>query len=257
MKKLSNKMRRYMEGEGAPPANPPAGSPPPTKTFDQKAVDDIVGKRLAEAQKKFDGQRQVDLERMKALETDASKVSELESQIAELNNRYKSKEELAADAWKKEKSAWEKDKTTLTGERDSWKKRWEEQTRDVALMAAAGAKEADVKSQEQVLWFLQPRAAVKQKIVEGKPVDEFEVRIAYPDTKDGKAITLDLTPEEAIKRMKGDTNRFGNLFNSGVNGGLGGNGGTGGKAGEGTLLGMSQEEFNKRYIEGTLPKKVK
>ena len=246
---------RYLgppEGGEAPPASPP----PPPKTFDQKAVDEIVSKRLSEAQRKFDQQRQSDLEKMKALETDASKVSEYEKQIEELNLRYKSKEELAADAFKKEKASWEDRAKKADAERDSWRKRWEENHRDTELMAAATTKELDVKSAEQMLFILKPMSSVKQKVVEGKPIDAFETRISFPAIKDGKTQVLDLSPAEAIKLMKDDVPRFGNLFNAGLTGGQGNNPGQG-KSGSESLMDLPQDEFTKRYLQGTLPKKAR
>lgn len=246
--------RRYMEGEKPPETPAPGGAAPP-KSFDQKAVDEIVKTRLADAQKKFDQARAADLERMQALETDASKAAELQQQIDELNNRYKSKEELQQEAYKKEKDSWAGKEKNLVAERDTWRTRWEERVRDTDLMSAASAKEADVQSVEQVLWFLQPKSKVVQKVVDNKPVDEWETRIQFPDVKDGKPIVLDLTPAEAIARMKGDVKRFGNLFNSGKAGGMGSNPSQPGSSSGKSLLDMPQEEFNKRYREGTLPKK--
>lgn len=249
------RQRRYMEGEGTPPGGTPP-KPPEGGKFDQKFVDDLIGKTKAELTRKFDGERAQILERMKALETDAGRAADLENQIAELNNRYKSKEELAADSYKKEKATWEGNAKKAAEERDAWQGRWFDTHRDTELMAAASTKEADVKSVEQVLMILQPRAKVKQKVVEGKPVDAYETRIAFPVVKEGKTQVLDLSPSEALKVMKDDVPRFGNLFNSSATGGLGGSG-PAGSPGNDTLLGLSQEEFTKRYLEGKLPKRTK
>lgn len=241
MKHINRKQRRYLGEE-----------PPVDKVFKQTDVDGIVQKRIAEAEKKFNATRATDLERMKSLETDAQAKGELEKQIEELNNRYKSKDELAQDAYKKEKATWEERNKKSSEELGAWRKRYEETLLSRELTDAAADKEADVRSIEQVTMLLRPRSRVVQKLVDGKQTDEFETRVKYHNGKE----EIEVTPAEAIKLMKNDPKRWGNLFNSGVAGGLGGKG-SAQPSGPQTLMGMSQDEFNKAYIAGTLPKKAK
>jgi hypothetical protein len=237
--------KRYLGPE--PELNPV----PPIKTVPQTEIDGIVSKRLGEQQKKFDATRAADLERMKALETDAAKVTDLQTAIDELNNRYKSKEELSQDALKKERNEQETKFKTLQTERDSWRKKFEEQTLLADLTTAVvkknkgtDGKDIEVHNPAQLVKFLRPDARVVEQ------AGKLETRIKYTDDK-GKE--LDLVPDEVIKLMSEDP-QHGNFFKSGVIGGLGASGGKQGAGNDG-LLTMPQDQFTKRFLEGTLPKR--
>lgn len=249
-----NKVQKLIYGEGDAGAKPPETKP--EQKFTQADLDEQVKKRLGEANKKFDAERAGFLEKQKALETDSAAKAELEKQLEELNNRYKSKEELAADALKKERAEAEGKLKQAATERDSWKKRYEDQTLLTELTAAAskkakvGDKDVEVHNPSQLVKFLKPDARVTQKVVDGKPTDQLETRVKV--TVKGKE--LDLTPEEAVKSMAEDP-EYGNFFKSGVVGGLGASGGKQGNGGDG-LLSMPQNEFTKRFLEGTLPKRT-
>jgi len=91
-----------------------------------------------------------------------------------------------------------------------------------AILKAASSNKAVEPT--QLLKMLRNDIRVVQKLDEnGKPVDNFEVRMNLMDTdKDDKPIELDLTVNEAIKRMT-ELPQYGNLFEGGKSGGLGGN----------------------------------
>lgn len=234
-----------------PPAPPAPTLPTPAKTYKQEDVDGIVGKTKAELQKKFDKDRASDLERMAKLETDAAEKANLEKQIEELNNRYKSKEELAQESFKKEQAKWQEEAKRVTIDRDAWKGKYETQTLLTELGSAASKKTKDyeVHNPAQLVRFLRPDARVVEKVVEGKPSGQFETRIKFQDAK-GKE--LDLTPDEVVKLMS-EMPEHHNFFKAGVVGGINGAGKQG--AGNDGLLGLTQDEFNKRYREGKLPKR--
>lgn len=247
----------YGEGEGKPPEVKPEGDKKPEpRTYDQAKVDEIVGKTKAELQKKFDKDRAADLERMSKLETDAAAKADLEKQIEELNNRYKSKEELAAESFKKEQSKWQDEAKKTASERDNWRKKFEEQTLLSDLRGATSkkykgsdGKDIEAFNSNQLTNFLKPMARIAEKLVDGKPTGEFETRVKINDAK-GKE--LDITAEDAVKMM-GEMPEHFNFFKAGIVGGINGNGQQG--TGKDGLLGMTQEEFNKRYREGNLPKR--
>jgi len=249
------KRQRLYYGDEPPITPPPTAGGTPEKVFKQADVDGIVQKRMAEAEKKFTTQRQSDLQRMQSLETDSAAKADLEKQLEELNNRYKTKEELAADAFKKEKASWEKRQQESENASKTWRSKYEDNLRERELLDAASSKDADAQSAEQIAMLLRPNSRVVERIVEGKSTGEFETRINFHTTKDGKALVLDLTPAEAIKQMKGDVKRWGNLFNSGK---AGGTGNSPQHSGNDTVLGITQDEFTRRFLKGeALPNKAR
>lgn len=245
------------------PNDPPAGTPPviktenndpppqpAPKTFSQEDLNKQVEARLAAEKAKFNKERQENLERIKALETDATKLPEVEKALEELRNQGLTKEQLAADAAKKQQAAYDAKLKAETEKADRWQLRYsgEKVIRDIS--DAAGAKEIDAFSAPQIVALLKGDARVADKIdpETGKPTGDLETRIKRTVVKDGKAITLDLTPMEAVKSMKEDPS-YGNLFKAGVVGGIGGAAPRTAGA-PGSLSNMTQAEINKKYREG-------
>lgn len=242
---------RYL-GDPDPNAKPPE----PAKTLSQAEVDEIIKKRLGEERKKFDTERKADLERMAKLETDAAAKADLEKQIEELNSRYKTKDELAADALKKERTETAEKLKKAEVERDTWRKKFEEQTLLTQLQGAASkkskgadGKDVELHNPNQFVAFIRPLARLADKIVDGKPTGEVEARVKM--TIKGKE--LDLSPDEAIKQASEDPD-YHHWFKSGVVGGLGASGGKQGTGNDG-LLTMPQEKFTELFLQGKLPKR--
>ena len=235
-------------GTTAPPPAPPAAE----KTFKQVDVDKIVQERIAAERAKFTKEQAALLERAKALETDAAKKAELEQQILDLQNQNLTKEQLAEKEHKKQLSLLEGKLKELESKTTQWQEKYtnEKIVRDIT--DAAAAKDADAYNPTQIVDLLRPRSVMKEKFDKdtGKGTGVFETRIKLSTVdKDGKPVELDLTPPEAMKVMKEDAERFGNLFKANVSGGLGS--GSPRQNGKGRdMKTMSQDEINKLYREG-------
>jgi hypothetical protein len=99
-----------------------------------------------------------------------------------------------------------------------WERRYKEATISHALKDAATAQGAF--NADQVVKLLRGMT----KLVEttdkktGKPTDQFKVVVDLPETspKTGKPVTVQKTPEEAVRRMKELPGTYGNLFVSGA-----------------------------------------
>jgi len=99
-----------------------------------------------------------------------------------------------------------------------WERRYKEATISHTLKDAAAAQGAF--NAEQVVALLRGMT----KLVEitdkatGKPTDQFKVVVDFPETsrKTGKPVTVEKTPEEAVKRMRELPGTYGNLFVSGA-----------------------------------------
>lgn len=238
-----------------PDPDPKEAPPPPkllTEAEAQALVDSTLKKRLAEEKKKNDAERAEHLSRIAKLEPDAQKAAELQAQVEELERKGKSAAELVEMDRKKEREKLESQAKEKAAEAEKWRKKHEETQLQRDLMDAASSKEADAANAQQLAFFLGRNAKIGPKLVDGKPTDDLETRIRLQTTKDGKPVELDLSPAEAIKVMKEDKSNF-NLFNAGIKGGLGGTQ-TNTRMGPGGKLGLSQAEFNKGYIKGTLPR---
>lgn len=188
------------------------------KLFTQKDVNRF----LAEEKRKFRGQLENTEKEYKAL-LNSTKLSEeertkLEESLENVQKQLRTKEEQAKLEKKNLKEQYE-------GELQEWKQRAEaaesryiDSTISRALTDAAA--QGDAFNPNQVVTLLRPMT----KMVEEKPM------IDFPDvsTETGESIIAQMTPDEAIKRMKQLPETYGNLFKSGVTGGVGAASATGG-----------------------------
>jgi hypothetical protein len=219
----------YYEGDGNP-TPPPSPPPPPTPTtFTQ----DQVNAFLAKEKKAWQSQQQqlaAQLEQYRTSEgTTKERAAELETQIEELKKQYMTKEELAAEDSKKKEKQFTTQVQTLQSERDQWQGLFTKNLVTSGLKSAAA--ETEAYNADQIVTLLSGQTKVVQVLKDGKPTGEFETKVAFPTvSKDGEPIILELTPVEALKKMKEMPEKYGNLFKSGVQGGLGGgnNGPSGG-----------------------------
>lgn len=229
------------EGEGGdpPPATPPVTPPStPPAGFTQEQVNKFLAeeKRKNQAQyQKLEQQLQSTLETAKLT---AEERTKMEESLEDVRKQLRTKEESA----KLEKKALEE---RLTGEVQTWKSKAEANERKYidstisrALLDAAVA--GDAFNPETVVTVL--RGSVK--MVEDKPMVDF------PDvsSETGEPIIKQMTPEEAIKRMKQIPDKYGNLFKSGVVGGLGAasaTGGTPGTNGRVDVRNLTPEQYQK------------
>ena len=190
-------------------------------SFTQDEVNAIIAKERA-ADKKRNEQLVQQLESLKSTSKMTSdEKAALESRIEELKTQHMTKEELAARDRKKLEEELSGARDSAINEAKSWRTRYESSTVQRALVDEAV--KGDAFSPHQIMELLSPRSKVVEALDDkGKPVGNFIVQIAFDDVdKDKKPVTMQLTPAEAVKRMKELPERFGNLFKSGVRGGLG------------------------------------
>lgn len=190
-------------------------------SFTQDEVNAIVARERA-ADKKRNEQLVSQLESLKStsqMTTDEKKT--LESRIEELKTQYMTKEELAARDKKKIEEELSSARDSAINEGKIWKGRFESSLVQRSLVDEAI--KADAFSPSQIMELLLTRSkVVEQRDDKGQGTGQYIVNVAFDDTdKDKKPVTLQLTPSEAVKRMKELPERFGNLFKSGVKGGLG------------------------------------
>jgi hypothetical protein len=265
------KVRRYFGDQppaGTPPTpqgeQPPAegGTPPPPpkpadKTFTKAEVEKLIAERVGQITAKTNKEKQADLERIRALETDAAKKVELEAQIEELRIQGLTKEQQAEERAKKSQKEYESKLKVEQETSAKWQKTYAEEKIVREITDAATDKDIDAFNPKQLVQLLRSDARIAEaKDAEGKPTGTFEVRIKYSTlNKEGQLQQLDLTPREMLKLMKDDPERFGNLFRAGVNGGIGGSAPQPIKKVQ-DLAKMDQDDFNKKWNDRSARKSL-
>jgi hypothetical protein len=198
----------------------------PPRTFTQEDVNRF----LAEEKKKTRGQTENLIKELEVLKkskglSEQEKVT-LSQKIDELNNQLLTKDQLL----EKERSKLQREHTEIIqkerDEKENWRNRYTESTIIRSIVDAAS--DAGAYNTEQIVALLKSNARlVEDTDSEGNSIGTFTPRVKFRDTdKDGKPVTLDLSIEEAVKRMKDLPEKYGNLFKVNLNGGLGGNGST-------------------------------
>jgi hypothetical protein len=221
------------------------GEPPKTFTQDQ------VNTMLAEDRRKHKQQNDETIKRLETLQRQAGlseqQKTDLQKRIDEISAASLSKEELAAKEQQKLKDEHRVSLTAMTADRDSWRSR-----HDVAMIQRTlidEAVRAEAISPEQVVAMLSPNTRVVEVLnAQGEPTGQYVPKIKFADTdKEGKPVTLELTGQEAVKRMKDDTNRFGNLFKGTAAAGLGTGRTDAARGGQGDNLENAANESPEKY----------
>lgn len=228
---LSLAVRRFFEGEDptknpAPIPVPIVVEPPKTgRVYTENEFNTLLNSKLAEEKRKGTEANRATVVKLQELQQQSSltqqQKDELEIQIQDLQNTYRTAEEtkkleidkLTEKAAKKEKE--------LSGDRDNWKARFERNMISVDISRASV--KYDAVSPEQIEAFLNPITRVTEQLDEaGKPTGKFITKVKFEDTDaEGKRIELDLDTDAAVKLMRDRVNRFGNLFKNSTNGGTG------------------------------------
>lgn len=171
----------------------------------------------------------------------------LQKQIDELNAQVMTKEQLSKQEREKLVNKYEADLKMTSTERDTWKDRFAKSTVQRALTDAASKHDAyDV---EMFLALLGPKTQVVEEKDDQGNIKDFKVKVKYDDRdKEGKPIVLDLDPEQAVKQMKDNSEKYGYLFRGHTNAGVGGQASTGGMKNI-DVTNMSPAEYAKYRTE--------
>lgn len=223
---------------GTSPPPPPSVPSPVIKTFSQ----DQVNKMLAEDRRKHKEQVQQTVTTLEEFKKNhqltEQQKADLEQKLEVLNNSLLTEQEKAKQELQKKEKEFKSSQETTAKERDQWKGRYEtETTRNQILQAARTHK---VLKDEQLMELLMPKARLVEVLgPDGKTSIGYAPKVKFRDKNEkGEDVELDLSIEDTVKRMRELPDRFGNLFESGMNGGLGASGsaGQGGQADMNAIL---------------------
>lgn len=221
-------------------------TPPPTqttqtRTFTQAQVDAMMARDKDRAKKERDALQQ-QLNALKEQGLTPENLTALNDRIEQLDREGKTKEELAKEELAKKDKEWTSKLKKSEGDAENWRKQYETYRISTELLSAGNEEKAI--NPEQLYKLLRGDTTLVPVLDENKkPTGEYVPRVKLATTDDeGKAVVLELSPIEAVKRMKEmDTHR--NLFHSGGTNGLG-SFNTGGNGGKGVIP-VNQEEYNK------------
>ncbi|MEE9548669.1 MAG: hypothetical protein V3V68_04875 [Nitrosomonadaceae bacterium] len=211
------------------------------KIFTQEEANTFAAKHKRTAQ---DAQKQLATqlqEHKKNTQLSVEEKADLEKQIEDLQKQYMTVEERSRQTAEKASKKHKQELEDTVNERNSWKTRYTQSTIQASIAQAAVANKAI--AVDQIGAMLRPATKLAEKLDEhGKPTGIFEPRVDFQDMdKDEKPVMLDLTVDEAVKRMS-ELPQFGNLFLGNKTGGLGGSGGTNSKTGKIDLVKIARED---------------
>jgi chromosome segregation ATPase len=200
---------------------------PNKKTFTQDEVNAIMAKesrKVKDAQTKLMSQLE---EAKKASKIGSEERASLEKQIEELQKQTMTAEERAKQNANKLQKQHKEEIDQRDAEIEKWKNLYTTSTVSNALLKAASQNKAKLPS--QILQMFRHDVKLVAKLDEnGKTTDEFEARLDFVDLNDdGKEVTMNLTVDEAVKRMT-ELPHYGNLFEGTKTGGLGSSNAQGG-----------------------------
>jgi len=171
---------------------------------------------LAEEKKKSQKAHQDTLDQLKALKKQANLTSEerseLEKKIETIESTLKTEEQLAAENAKKAENRHKKELGSMEEKKTKWKTRYTNSTIDGALRDACEVEGQKAYYPKQVLAILRPDTHLIEALdKDGKPTGDLVPQVKFKDQKDGKSITLDLSVNDAVKRMS-EMKEHANLF---------------------------------------------
>lgn len=198
-----------------------------TKTFTQIDVDRIVQERLAKSKTQLESTQKMldDFKKNKSLTEEQQ--SQMQDQINHLQKTILTKEELSA----KEKKELQDQLNLRLKESETnatkWRTMFESSTIEREIFDAC---RDDAFDPQQFIQLLSPSTKLIDEVVDGKATGRLKTVVSFKGRgKDGNAVDMELSVKDAVKEMKKMTDKYGNLFKSGLNSGVGGNnaGGTG------------------------------
>lgn len=160
-------------------------------------------------------------------DTTEAERKDIEEQIERLRGEYATKEENNKKSMERKlKEETEKRERAEAVAKD-WENLYTEERIDGDLNAAAI--EIEAYHPDPVKAILRPKTRLVAELdQDNKPTGKKTTRVKMEKTQDGKVQVLEMTPVEAVKYMKEQPEKYGNLFISKAAGGIGGHNFNGG-----------------------------
>lgn len=218
------------------------------KFMTQTQIDRVVEQRLNKERKK---NRQT-LQRLKEMEQ-SLKMSdkereELQSEIADLEKRTLTADEIRKREEKKAKDQYESQLADAKKEAEDWKKRHDTLYLSYNITTSAAQHGVSPNALPMLSAYLEPRTKLVEVVDDdGKATGRFTTEVDFDDRDDeGKVLNVQMPIDQVIGRMRELPDHFGYVFEKDASGGLGAtNGKPAGQRKDGWRPGMSMTEFMK------------
>ncbi len=243
---LSRAVLNCFEGEGAADAG--AGGvivPDASGRFTQEQLNEVLARDRRKHQAKLE--KMVEDVQTCANLTAAERES-LAQQLDEMRAQTQTKEERLAAERKSLEADFEKRLKAETKAREKWESQYKSETTERALLDAAVS--GDAYDTDTMMAVLRPMTQLREVADDkGKPTGKFRSVVEFKDVgEDGQPVTVEHTPQSAVKRMK-ELPKYVNLFKSGVISGVGASSATGGLTpgsnGRIDVKNLTQEQYMK------------
>jgi hypothetical protein len=229
MKMFHNAFRTYFEGEEEQEqqSQQEEQKNDENATFTQEELNSILARerKKTEERTKQTIKELEELKKSKSMnEQDRAKLT---ARIEGLQDELLTKEQLAAKEKEKLSKQYTEEIEKLSSERSTWQQRYTQA--EISRAISDAASEAGAFAARDIKALLLPNTQLNEVFSDdGEATGQFEPRVKFADSdKDGKPVTLDLSVQEAVKRMKDTPEKYGHLFKSTAQPGLGGSGGAG------------------------------
>jgi hypothetical protein len=196
---------------GAPADGKESSGEPASKAFSQEDVN----KMLAAERRKHQQTAEKAIEEAQALRTKAQLTAqergELDERLEILKGELLTKEQQAKRQAQKLRDKHKEEVSQLASSVETWKSRFTTSTIERSLTDAAAGEQAY--SPKQIVAILGPQTRLVEVLDdEGAPSGNLAPKVRFTDKdKDGKPLVLDLSPSDAVKRMK-EMDDYLNLF---------------------------------------------
>lgn len=202
----------------------PPVKPKLTDLIQEHGLQDDLNKMMAENRRNLTQQNQELVTQLEQLKQNTrltqEERDELQVRITQLEEQYMSKEELAKRESTKQQKQYEDKVKTITQESEQWRTLYSSSTIDRSLQDAAI--EGEALHPSQIVDLLRSKTQLTEVLENGHPTGRYTTVVKFTDiNEDGQEVVLELSPSDAIKRMKELTDKYGNLFKGTATSGIG------------------------------------
>lgn len=192
-----------------------------------------LNKMMAENRRNIQTQNAELVKQLESLKQNAQLTQEerddLQLRIEQLEQQYLSKEELAKREQNKLQKKYDEELRRAQDQQETWKRLYSDSTIQREWQDAAIAGEVLEPAIPQVVEMFRHRTSLIERMEDGHPTGKYTPVVKFNDiSEDGSEVTLDLSPTDAIKRMRELPDKYGFLFKGTAVSGAGESGSTGG-----------------------------
>lgn len=192
------------------------------RTFTQKDVDEIVVKRNKKVKAQLEQMERNYQKLLKEQGMSAEMRAQLEKDLDDVRAQMMTKEEKLKAEKKRTELEYQERVKQVESERDEYRLRFESSTINRAISDAQQKHQGY--NSDQFIALLGPKSQIVEELdAKGEKTGQLVPRIQWNVSKeDGTVEKVLLTPDEAVERMKEDTDQYGNMFRPNIATGVGG-----------------------------------